>query len=344
MISIVIPCYNCENTLQRCMDSVFSQSHSDFEVVLVDDGSTDSTAVMCDQFARDDQRVRVIHQENQGLMVAWKRGVRESTGDYVAFVDSDDWIEFDLLERLYFVIAKERPDMITYGIRTDYSDGTYLYLDNRIRNKLYQRDEIEREIFPRYFFDGGMGTMAILSSRSAKTIKRNIIIDDMDILKDSFSIGEDDITSFCVLQDVQTIYNIEKYYPYHYCRRKGSMLGTYTLESVQNFVEIKKELHHIADVKNYKYKEQIELNFGENLLIALKKVMVDMGYDLKTTRQYVRQICALQDVAEFLNDRESLRKFGMKENIMATLLRLRGYSLCIYLSRATNTVMKGPSI
>ena len=323
------------------MDSVFSQSHSDFEVVLVDDGSTDSTAVMSDQFARDDQRVRVIHQENRGLMAAWKRGVRESTGDYVVFVDSDDWIEFDLLERLYFVIAKERPDMITYGIRTDYSDGTYLYLDNRIRNKLYQRDEIEREIFPRYFFDGGMGTMAILSSRSAKAIKRNMLIDDMDILKDSFSIGEDDITSFCVLQDVQTIYNIEKYYPYHYCRRKGSMLGSYTLETVEKFVEVKKELYYIADIKKYKYKEQIDMNFSENLLVALKKIMVDMAYDLETTKQCIDQIYDMKEVKEVLNNRAILRKFGMKENIMAALLRVRGYSLCIYLLRAASKIMKG---
>lgn len=344
MISIVIPCYNCENTLQRCMDSVFSQNHSDFEVVLVNDGSTDSTAVMCDQFAKHDQRVKVIHQDNKGLMAAWKRGVRESAGEYIAFVDSDDWIEKDLVERLHFVIAKEQPDMITYGIKTDYSDGSHLYRDNRIRNGLYQRDEIAREIFPKYFFDDGMGTMAIMCSRWIKAIKKRILISNMDLLNDSFSIGEDDITSFCVFLDAQTIYNIEKYYPYHYCRRKGSMLGSYTLETVQKFVEVKRELYHIADVKNYKYKDQIALNFGENLLIALKKVMVDMGYDLKTTRQYVRQICALQDVAEFLNDRESLRKFGMKENIMATLLRLRGYSLCIYLSRVANKVMKGPTI
>ena len=339
-ISFVIPCYNCENTLQRCIDSVLDQSKLDFEAVLVDDGSTDRTAQMCDQFEKDDERIRVIHQKNQGLMAAWKRGVRESFGDYIVFVDSDDWIEADLLERLYFVIEKEQPDMITYGIRTDYPDDTYLYLDNCIRNGLYQRDEIERKIFPQYFFDGGMGTMAILSSRSAKTIKRNILIDDMDILKDSFSIGEDDITSFAVLLDTQTIYNIENYYPYHYCRRKGSMLGNYTVETVEKFVEVKKELYHIADIKNYDYKEQIDLNFGENILIVLKKIMVDMGYDFEMIKDQVEQICVIEEVREFFETKELTKKLGIKEWIMAELFLQEKYGLCIWLAKIADKIVR----
>lgn len=340
LISIVIPCYNCENELQRCIDSIFNQSYHDFEVILIDDGSTDRTAHMCDQFEENDKRTRVTHQENRGLMAAWKRGVRESAGDYIVFVDSDDWVENDLLERLSSVIANEQPDMITYGIRTDYSDGSFLYLDNRIRNGLYQRDEIEREILPQYFFDDGMGTMSILPSRSAKAVRRNILINNMDILKDSISIGEDDVTSFAVLQDVQTIYNIEKYYPYHYCRRKGSMLGNYTVETVKKFVEVKKELYHIADIKKNIYKEQIELNFGENLLVVLKKIMVDMGYDLKTIKNELEQICRIDEVKKFLESKEVLKRFGIKERLMTKLILKKKYGLCCWLAGMADSVIR----
>lgn len=344
LISVIIPCYNCEDTLQKCVDSVLGQSCSYFEVVLVDDGATDNTGQICERIAKDDNRIRVIHQDNQGLMATWKRGVKESLGDYIVFVDSDDWIENDLLEKIYAIIEKERPDMITYGVRTDYSDGTYLYLDNRIRTGLYRKNEIEKEILPKYFYDDGMGTMAILPPRPSKAVKKNILLENMYILKDNFSIGEDDITSFAILLDVQTVYNIGKYYPYHYCRRKGSMLGSYTVETAKRFVEVKKELFCIAGLKKYKYKQQIMLNFGENILVVIKKIMVDMAYDIKRTEQYIRDICGIQDVEEFLYNKSILKKFGISENIMAALLRVHAYRLCIYLSRIVNRVIKGPTI
>lgn len=344
LISIIVPCYNCENTLKRCADSILNQTCPDFEVILVNDGSTDGTAQMCDQLQASDERVRVIHQKNAGLMAAWKRGVRESAGEYITFSDSDDWLEADLIERLYAVIKEEEPDVITYGIRTDYSDGSFLYLDNYIQEGLYLRDKIEKEIFPRYFFNNKMGTMAILPARQSKAVKREIFLNNMDILRDCFSIGEDDIASFIVLLDAQTIYYIPDYYPYHYCRRKGSMLGSYKPETIRKFTEVKNELYVIADLKGYKFKEQITLNFTENLLVALKKIMVDMQYDRHITKQYLMQICDMQDVKAALGDRKILQRFGVKEKLMAALLRMHWYDLCIYLSRFANMVMKGPTI
>ena len=126
MISIVIPCYNCETTLETTLESAVRNQGS-FEVVLVNDGSTDHTGELCGRWKKRDQRIRVIHQENKGLMAAWKTGVRHAEGDYIVFSDSDDWIEPDLIHRVENVAEENKPDIITYGITMNYPDGSYEY-------------------------------------------------------------------------------------------------------------------------------------------------------------------------------------------------------------------------
>jgi len=98
--SFVIPVYNVENYLVRCLDSVINQTYRDFEVIIIDDGSTDSCPEICDDYAKQDKRICAIHQKNQGLSMARNVGVEAAKGDYIFFVDSDDYLETNALERL----------------------------------------------------------------------------------------------------------------------------------------------------------------------------------------------------------------------------------------------------
>ena len=91
-ISIVVPVYNVEELLPRCIDSILNQTKKNIEIILVDDGATDGNGAVCDQYAQKDDRIRVIHKKNGGLTSAWKAGAEVSAGRYLGFVDSDDWI------------------------------------------------------------------------------------------------------------------------------------------------------------------------------------------------------------------------------------------------------------
>ena len=99
-VSVIVPVYNTEKYLAQCVDTLIRQNYDNLEILLVDDGSTDESRRLCDGFARSDKRIRVIHKENGGLVSAWKRGVCESTGEYLCFVDSDDYIAPDMYELL----------------------------------------------------------------------------------------------------------------------------------------------------------------------------------------------------------------------------------------------------
>lgn len=110
LISVIVPVYNVEEYLARCVDSILAQTYENLEVILVDDGAKDASGVICDAYAAKDSRVKVIHKENGGLSSARNAGLEAATGEYIAFVDSDDWIEPDAYAHLLKVMEK-------YGVR-----------------------------------------------------------------------------------------------------------------------------------------------------------------------------------------------------------------------------------
>jgi glycosyltransferase involved in cell wall biosynthesis len=170
-ISVIIPVYNTAAYLPRCLASVLGQTYRDLEVILIDDGSTDDSAALCDDFARKDARVRVIHQENGGLSAARNAGLDAACGDLIGFVDSDDWIEPDMYAYLVDLLEQDTSDIAEIMLEVAYSD------DHRMRQlseqkKLLEGDDIlihyfrhnefamglrlyKREIFDEVRFDVG---------------------------------------------------------------------------------------------------------------------------------------------------------------------------------------------
>ena len=116
LITIVVPVYNVSKYLPACLESLKKQTYPKCEYILIDDGSTDGSGVICDEFAKSDSRARVIHQENQGLSGARNRGIRESTGDYITFVDSDDTITSDYVSYLFSLARKYQAKMSICGL------------------------------------------------------------------------------------------------------------------------------------------------------------------------------------------------------------------------------------
>ena len=108
--------------LKKCIDSVLSQTYADIEVVLVDDGSTDGCGLVCDEYAKIDSRIKVIHKENGGLVSAWKLGLKESSGDYIGFIDSDDFCDNDYFEKLMCAVKVSEADLAICGFIMDYDE------------------------------------------------------------------------------------------------------------------------------------------------------------------------------------------------------------------------------
>ena len=115
-ISIIVPVYNVEKYLRKCIDSILNQTFKDFELILIDDGSTDESGKICDEYNLKDNRIKVIHKENGGLSSARNAGLDIAQGEYIGFVDSDDWIELDMYEELYKICKENDTDVGIVGI------------------------------------------------------------------------------------------------------------------------------------------------------------------------------------------------------------------------------------
>lgn len=123
-ISVVIPVYNTAEYLSRCLDSILSQTFSDFEIVLIDDGSKDASGEICDEYAKNDRRIRVFHKDNQGVSVARNFGLEKAQGEWVIFIDSDDWIDMNMLGRMHDKAVWENSDLVYGDMNVVYKDHT----------------------------------------------------------------------------------------------------------------------------------------------------------------------------------------------------------------------------
>lgn len=122
-ISIIVPVYNVEPYIEKCLDSILNQTFTDFELILIDDGATDRSGAICDEYAQRDTRVIVIHQTNQGVSAARNKGLDVAAGEYIGFVDPDDFIEQDMYEFLYNSLNDHFADISICGVYLDYPGG-----------------------------------------------------------------------------------------------------------------------------------------------------------------------------------------------------------------------------
>ncbi len=168
MISVIVPIYKVEPYLQQCVDSILNQTYSDLEILLIDDGSPDRCGEICDEYAKKDKRIRVFHTENRGLSAARNLGIQESTGSFLGFVDSDDWLDNDMYEVLLDRIVDTQADISGCGFYTELStnpktsnleetiysgvESEIALLDGKVSNyvwnKLYRRDVFRNVSFP----------------------------------------------------------------------------------------------------------------------------------------------------------------------------------------------------
>ncbi len=149
MLSVIVPVYNIEQYLDRCVESILKQSHQDVELLLVDDGSTDSSPAICDAWALRDSRVKVIHQQNAGPSASRNSGLLQAAGEWITFVDSDDYLEPECYEKTLRVLEPSGCDMGIFGVRCESEQGDVFYDESYEEGRVYSVDElITRFVIP----------------------------------------------------------------------------------------------------------------------------------------------------------------------------------------------------
>lgn len=161
LVSVVVPIYNVEKYLNRCIESIVNQTYFNLEIILVDDGSPDKCPVMCDEWAMKDSRIKVIHKENAGLGMARNTGMDSAEGKYIFFFDSDDYVDTAIVEKCVFSAEKNGSDVVIFGRCDIYEDGTVIPKSIKSDREAFLGASIINELLPSMFtYSMGFGVSA----------------------------------------------------------------------------------------------------------------------------------------------------------------------------------------
>ncbi|MGM9534558.1 MAG: glycosyltransferase family 2 protein [Intestinibacter sp.] len=289
LISIIIPIYNIEKYIEQCVNSVLEQSYKNFEIILVDDGSKDTSGDICDKYCRLDDRVKVIHKENGGLSSARNTGIKAAKGDYIAFIDGDDyWDDKEFLNCAVECLNEFNADLINFGLKKYYEETDIMQNSKYI----FDRSLIDVED-KKKTLDYLISNNLYISSACTKLIKREIIINNNLFFKEGI-FSEDIDWSARLLIYSKKIDVINKS-PYIYRQRAKSITHTLKKKNIEHVINnIENSISYVpkdCDLKNeymgYIAYQYLTLMIVQNYIDEkLPKKIRDKIKDLKFLLRY----------------------------------------------------------
>ncbi len=243
LISVIIPVYNVEQYLPRCLDSVLIQTYCNLEIILVDDGSKDRSGVICDEFATKDSRIKVFHQKNAGVSCARNVGLDIACGDYVGFIDSDDYIESDFYEVLVKNAVAHNADISYCGIKLVEPNGS---VHERF-NTSCRCEKRPSEIIKGFFFNEEIKEH--MYSQCNKIFKREVLAGVR--YKEGYALGEDILFVFETLGKCNMLC-LEDRTMYHYLRRENSAMTSAFSDKRMDYIKAAEDIVNICE-NNYDY-------------------------------------------------------------------------------------------
>lgn len=293
-ISIIIPVFNSEKLLRKCFDSICEQTFTDFEVIVVNDGSTDGSGQICDKYAENDRRFKIFHKKNEGVSIARNIGIEKSNGQYITFIDSDDWVNSDYLQNLIDGTS-QNCDLVVCGIVCNYSNNTEKRLEIKTdKFSSFEPTNLHNLIKSRLIF-GPCNKLF-----DAQIIKQNGIK-----FPDSISYGEDRIFNYQYIKHTLFIQTLADS-GYHYYHS-----GTNTLSSISrpNMFELEySQWELLNNVYRDKNAFNIEVQRDQHIdlfWIIHDNIFANRNRNSRKLYKYIKHLLNTQDIDNirvFAND------------------------------------------
>lgn len=284
-VSIIVPVYNAEKYLRECVESVLHQTLSDLELILVDDGSTDSSPALCDAFAAQDARVKVIHKPNGRAASARNAGLRAASGEYVAFVDADDWVSPDMYERMLQTGA----DVTLCDYVRFQGEKQLPFTQPNVAAGFYHKAQFGEKIYPHLVMDGLEYPITI--SNWALLIRREIIEKNHLSYREDIHISEDAPFGSEVLYCASSFAYLKGEQLYHYRMTEGSASRTYQPWWWDSSLKINEETEHFfSGCTDYDFTQQIKSNMFYLARAEIFYIMANSGLSRKEQNNKIRAV------------------------------------------------------
>lgn len=330
IVSIIVPIYNCEKYLDRCIRSILGQTFTNIEVLLINDGSTDKSYHICKEFELQDNRIRVYHQENAGPSSARNVGIKNSTGEYIMFVDADDYIESSMVEELFEKAISERAEFVMCGMTIDtYNSNQYLI--SSVNINLLPRTVVGNTNLPSNIID--LVESEKINGPCCKLIKADIIRDNSILMPAHIYLQEDLYFNLRVLEYVNVFTVIEGCF-YHYNKGLGESVTT---RYYSNKFEMTNEVHSLLmNFYNLRCKDitiikRIMYIYIKNIYAALINLChPNCPLTRMEKLEYISNITHSKKYNEMV---ELAYKSGIKYQILKYVLKFGNITLIYYISK-----------
>lgn len=279
LISIIIPCFNAEKTLEKCLKSVVQQSYANLEIIIIDDGSTDETSLIYNKFQSNDERILVLKQQNSGVSKARNTGVKAATGDYICFMDSDDWAELNYCSELYSLLIGENADISIVEASYEDENGNVL---------------CSKPISDEKIFDGNRALVLLLEDQEIQSHPWGKLF-KADLLKnvhfpENLKCFEDYSTLFKIFNKaVKVVKSNENLY--HYIQREDSLSHNLSpATAYQFFLAIMEVFEFWRNSAKVGDRNKIIKNIVRKLLMVLKRITRNTKEDeMKSEKDEIRR-------------------------------------------------------
>lgn len=334
LVTVVIPIFNVEKHLDRCMESVVNQTYPNLEIIMVDDGSTDTCPQKCEEWAKRDDRIKVVHKENAGLGMARNTGIEHASGEYICFFDSDDYISLDLIEKTLSFAKSEHSEIVIFGFhKVDPAGHIQKSIIPNTKKHRYTGEEVQNVFLPDLIgpdlhtgerTDLWMSACACLYSMELIHRARWRFTSERDI------ISEDIYSLLCLYKDVNSVSILPEAF-YFYCENHASLTHTYRKDrfgSINHFLtscqQVCAQLGYCEEVM-----ERLAYPYLSNMIAAMKMIVTaDLAYSEK--RKLIREIVDDHQMRQVLRQTD-IRKESFARKTLLKVMRLRLYGIVYYL-------------
>lgn len=331
-ISIVVPIFNATTYLPRCLDSLVKQTLRDIEIILVDDGSTDDSLEVCRRYEQQDKRIKVIHQHNQGQTIARQRGLAEATGEYIHFVDSDDWLDLEMGQHMYESAILHDADIVTCNA-VFHKNGKRIPARQSAQAGVYDKGRLIRELYPSLICTEKFFYFGIFAAMWNKLYRRALIEEHIAGIDPAVRIGEDGLATFaCFLAAEKVVVMEEAYYQYR-DDNANSLTRSYCWEQFDSALLLITYLRRIAT--RYQETYDIHPQLDWYLLYNIRSIMLEEFFyrHKKTYRSryvYMKRIISHPMVAEVCGRVDFSKGFTAEQRRFFALIQSESFQGAVF--------------
>ena len=292
-LSIIVPVYNVCAFLEQCIDSILAQTFTDYELILVDDGSTDGSGEICDRYAQSDSRIKVIHKENGGVVSARKAGIKVASGAYAGYVDGDDWIDPHMYEKMVHYMQRYDCDLVMCDVANESKSLPFSSGSTRvdIEGGYYDLQRLKEKILPNMIYAGEFFKFGIYPVIWNKLYRREKLITHQTAIDDTIRTGEDAACVYPYILSSDSMYFMKNMTLYHYRHSQHQM----TAVSDDMYFERFKALYSFfsrSEIASSPYANQLDYYYSYLIKTTIsnelkKENTLPFGEKLK----HIKEIC-----------------------------------------------------